>query len=182
MRFALLPVLYLVSSTIAAPANLIERDDIVAKYHISQILNSLKSLESTVRREPRYSDTRATDDFFKSVTTQQVALTDHLRDGANEIRRGKSLNDFEALSISTSVTPMENSIRNINNQLIKFKREAERAGQKDAIRRNLIRDQIEGNNFWDALTSKLTVLSGAFAAQNRQRFNAILDRAIREYR
>jgi hypothetical protein len=182
MRFALLPALCLIGSVIAAPANLEQRDDTVAKYHISKILNSLKTLETTVKREPRYNDARATDDFFRSILNQQVRLTDDLRDGASEIRRGKSINDFEALGISTSVMPMENSIRTINNQLVKFKREAERAGKKDAIRRNLIRDQQEGNNFWDALNSKLTVLSGAFASQNRQRYNNILDRAIREYR
>jgi hypothetical protein len=182
MRFALLPTLCLIGSTIAAPAILEQRDDTVAKYHIARMLASLKTLETTIKREPRYNDARATDDFFRSISEQQNRLTDDSRDGANEIRRGKKINDIEALGISNSLSPMENSIRAINNQFVKFKREAEFAGQKEAILRDLIRAQIEGNNFWDALVGKVSKLSGAFATNSRQRYNAILDRSIREYR
>jgi hypothetical protein len=182
MKFSVISALCLVGSAIAAPA-LEKREDTVAKYHITRILQSVDSLDKNIRKEPRYSDARATDDFFRSILQQQRRLTDDLRDGATEIRKVREkINDFEATGIATRVMPLEGQIRSITNQMIKFKREAERARVKDQILRNLIRDQQEGNNFWDALIDKLTLLSGSFAKNNKNRYNTILDRAVREYR
>jgi hypothetical protein len=184
MRFSILSALYLVSFTVAAPVDIQRQDKDVIKRNMKIIGDSVKALDSTLSAKPKAkADPRDVEDFFARALKAHGIASDDMRIGAEEIRRAPSLNAFDATAIvAGSFNPLDVFLTRIINNWISVKRDADFIGAKDDVRRILEESRYQSNTFYDVLIGKFPVSMSTSAKNSRSRTDALLLKAISEYR
>jgi hypothetical protein len=185
MRLSLLPILTLAGCALAVPArSLITRDDSVVKYNLQRITNANLPLDQLLAAKPRFfANPQDLESYFYQVYTLGNNVVNEIRASADEVRYSKAkITDMEALNLAAISGPLETSLSNVVNALIRSKREINELNRKREITDLLTRARAETNSLFEAIISKMNVVSSVLAGGVKSKFSGIFDKGIREFR
>ena len=181
MRFAILPLVCLIGTAVTTPVTLEARDSAIISYNIKRVSDVLSRLGDHLNnRGRRYPGTLQ--EFIFEALSLNDQLAQELYYGADDIKRSPKINDIEALSVGTMLTPMIRQARDTTESIMSLKPSIPDAQAKLAIRDSLISVATQSSSFSDAIISKMSTLSAYIGKDMKRQLDSYMDRAISEYK
>jgi hypothetical protein len=159
MRASILPLFCLAGSIIAAPVSLVPRDSTVIEISIRSVQASLQNLATLIHG----LETHKGPDLNKHIsmiTHHGQELSDTIRKGAENIRRGPDVTLIESSSLLQPVNQLLSATSTAVNAWIASKKTIENSGGKQAVRRILEVQKADSDVFTKAMIAKMPYAVG----------------------
>jgi hypothetical protein len=181
MRPTLLTAVCLLSSAIAAPTTLIARDTTVIERAVYRVTMSTSRLDQALRSLPQGGSSQEAARYTTNLIGLGREIIEDMNVGAREIRRGPMMGPIENVKI---VDPLQNMAKWLQSAMtgwVNAKTMVTVAGRKTNVHEHLLAIAEAVTQFGDGWYNKLPIANKAMGGLMKDRHQAIIEVAVREY-
>jgi hypothetical protein len=182
MRTSILPLFCMVGSIIAAPVTLVPRDAAIIEISIRSVQASLQNLATLIHG----LETHKGPDLNKHIamiTHHGQELSDTIRKGAEDIKRGPDVTLVESTALLSPVNSLLSATQTAVNAWIASKKTIENSGGKAAVRRILEVQKSDSEVFTKAMIAKMPYAVGLTVGEwYHSLVSGNIDRAINTFK
>lgn len=183
MKITLLPLICLVSSTIAAPINNAKRDLQAVDLAIQHVTAALTRLDAAFNNiNTRTKNKEEQNNSVNEILNINNFLQSELRIGTGVVTRGGNIGPVEAVSL---VTPIQ-KLTTLTTQVTEgwqgpVKKLISASGKRDTVLRELTATKKASNDFADSFTNKLPLAYQYIGTVNKATTSRSIQNAIDDY-
>jgi hypothetical protein len=182
MRFNILPLLCLVGSALALPANLVARDSAIIERYLGSIINKMGRLDDALRAVPRGGSADEARRITSDLVRYQQDLIEEYRLGARDVRRGPAAGVLDAPRLSEPWYNMGLWLQSNSNGWISAKDMVTAAGKKGEVLDLLMTASEASIVFDEACIAKVAGAGTLLGNWAKSQHGQYIEAAITQYK